>query len=78
MAEFTDPPRKNTAFVPPWLHPHRGDPIDMEYVLEAMELEPDVRSSLLAASFETMAEIHAAVARGATKAAEILGGSGVE
>jgi hypothetical protein len=45
----------------------------MEYALQEVELEADVRNTLLAAQFETVAAVHAALAKGAKQAAEILG-----
>ena len=60
---------------PPWWG---GDPTHMEYVLEAMEVEADTKASLLANGFDTIAEIHSAIAKGAENAAAILRGGGTE
>lgn len=55
---------------PPW----HGDPIDMEYALEALQLESETKNRLLAVQYETIAEVHGAIAKGAAQVAEILGG----
>jgi hypothetical protein len=44
----------------------------MEYALAEVELESEVRRQLLAARFETVAQVHGAIAEGAGKAAELL------
>jgi hypothetical protein len=49
------------------------DPIWMEYALQEVELEADVRSRLLAIQFETVAAVHEALAQGAKQAAAALG-----
>ena len=49
------------------------DPIWMEYALQEVELEANVRNSLLAAQFQTVAAVHTALAEGAKQAAEVLG-----
>jgi hypothetical protein len=49
------------------------DPIWMEYALQEVELEADVRNRLLATQFETVAAVHTALAQGAKQAAEVLG-----
>jgi hypothetical protein len=48
------------------------DPIWMEYALQEVELEANVRNSLLAAQFQTVAAVHTALAEGAKQAAEVL------
>jgi hypothetical protein len=53
----------------PWF----PDPFDMEYVLDRIDDEGQ-RKAMLATSFTTMAAIYQALARGAEKAAEIIGG----
>jgi len=60
---------------PPWWG---GDPTHMEYVLEAMEVEGDTKAKLLANGFDTIAEIHSAIAKGAENASAILRGAGAE
>jgi hypothetical protein len=50
-------------------------PISMlEYAMHEGDLSPQVRNQLLAAQFETTAAVYEAVALGARKAAELLGG----
>jgi hypothetical protein len=49
------------------------DPIWMEYALQEVELEADVRNRLLATQFATVAAVHTALAEGAKQAAEVLG-----
>jgi hypothetical protein len=49
-----------------------GDWIDMEFVLQ--EVEEGMRSEILAAGLETMANVHQNLAAGATKMANIIRG----
>ena len=52
----------------PWIF----DPIDMEYALRDAELASETKNQLLAAAFETVAAVHAAISEGAGKTAGIL------
>ena len=53
------------------LHPN-SDWIDMPFVLQAVEDE--LRSDVLAAGLETLANVHRSIAEGATKIANIIRG----
>jgi hypothetical protein len=57
-----------------WVPRHVGDPIHMEYALHDAELDSGVRNRLLATHFETVAAVHEAIAQGARRAAELVGG----
>jgi hypothetical protein len=50
------------------------DPVWMEYLLHAVELDADVRTRLLTTQFETLANVHAAQAEGYKNVVKILGG----
>jgi hypothetical protein len=53
----------------PWVDP----PISMlEYAMQEGEIDAAVKNGLLAAQFETTAEVHEAIAKGARTAAELL------
>jgi hypothetical protein len=56
-----------------WNPYHVGDPFDMEFVLDKINDE-EQRNALLANSFNTVAEMHQALAAGAKKAAQIIAG----
>jgi|HubBroStandDraft_2_1064218.scaffolds.fasta_scaffold719580_1 hypothetical protein len=58
----------------PWAPWHVGDPIHMEYALRDAELDAGVKNRLLATHFETVAGVHEAIAQGARRAAELVGG----
>jgi hypothetical protein len=64
------PEFRRVAIKPPWI----PDPIDMEYALEALEVEAETRNRLVAVQYETIAAVYGAIAKGATQVAEILGG----
>ena len=49
------------------------DWIDMEFVLQ--EIEAGLRNQVIAAQFETLANVHRTLADGATKVANIIGGA---
>jgi len=68
-------PEHPTAELPPWFKWRPGpvtDSIDMEYVLQ--ELDPGIRTQVIAARFETVAAMHRTLAEGAAKVAGIIGG----
>jgi hypothetical protein len=70
-------PEKPDAEIPNYLRWRPvpiGDWIDMEFVLQ--EVGEDVRSEVLAAQLETMANVHENIAEGAKKIANIIRGGG--
>jgi hypothetical protein len=69
------PPEKFLNELPPlykWKPIPIGDWIDMEFVLQAVEVEQ--RGEVLAAHLETMANIHRTIAEGAAKMAHAVRG----
>lgn len=53
-----------------------ADPIWMEYAVRELEVESETKSQLIATQFEALAAVHTALADGARKASQILGGGG--
>jgi hypothetical protein len=69
-------PEHNIAELPSafrWKPGPVTDWIDMEFVLQ--EIDPGLRTQVIAARFETVAAVHRNLAEGATKIAGILGGA---
>jgi hypothetical protein len=56
------------AWRPRWV----TDPIWMEYVIREIEVEASVKNQLAAIQFQTLANVHRALADGAQQAAEAL------
>jgi hypothetical protein len=50
------------------------DPVWMEYLLHDVEFDAGVRNRILAAQFETLANVHTARAQGYMNVVKILGG----
>lgn len=73
------PPKDQAAELPAAFRfrPHPAtDFIDMEFVLQ--EIEENLRSQVIAATFETVAAMHTALAAGASKIANIVAGGGAQ